>query len=713
MKSRITAASIAILIIVVLAFGTMMFVKDSEDDLERQALAFERLRALSEELESTGVELVLLSGHIADGLNAWKQRIRELDADLQRIRADIEPGDRLYERVSQLGQLWDRRQAELSHYRQALESLDEHFPELVDNASGLLIVDFPQSASRETSAAMAAELADFAGAVVRIREASARFDQHTAALATEIAERSDRFVTIADSIVPFILIIVVAGTALILIRINRLHRAILRDNSARRRAEQSARRSERDLLTTLQSIGDAVFVIDNEGKIQRMNRAAEELTGWSAADAIGRPIGEILVVETPRPETEEPIPIVAHLAAAPANETGPDLTIRRRDGATRFLNGSASPMRADGDTASGIVLALRDVTERHILEERLRQTQKLESIGQLAGGIAHDFNNLLQVVLGNTAILAASADLDDEQKDIVREIREAGSRAAELTDQLLAFSRKQALSIRSEDLAPLVERSLRMIRRLCPPNVEIRFDPRGQQIHVLADGSHLEQALINLVLNARDAMPDGGRITIDISEVEIFVDREGEGGEKKGRFGCIRVSDTGIGMSEEVLKRAYEPFFTTKDVGEGSGLGLSMVHGIVQQHGGFMQIDSEPGRGTSVSVHIPIDPNAATDSPADGEAEEAPAGGTIGKRTILVAEDDPSVRNLMIRLLRKAGHEVLVATDGTEACDLVDLQPARIDLLLTDIVMPDIDGVAVAHYLRSKLPGVPVIFCTG
>lgn len=712
-RRRITAASLGILALVIIAFGMMLAVNKTEDQLAVQADRFERLRSLSHQLETAGYELVSLSTNLDEMLDDWSDRVDMIDGEVEDLSASTEGHDNLQIHIQQLESLWDVRHALLLKYEEAVAALIREFPQLADNNPGLLGLYQSSLHGSGTPGGQTADLHFVASNLDRLDLASSDFDEKVGKILETIEERSDRFESISGFIIAFIIVAVVAGTAVILIRINRMHRSVVADNTARRDAERAARRSERDLLITLQSIGDAVFVINHKGRITRMNLAAERLVGWTSQEAVGKPADVVLRLGGLDQDTGTRKSLSEVLAHAPVTEAGPDLRLRRKDGTTRRINGSSAPMRSATGRASGAVLALRDVTERHRLEERLRQTQKLESIGQLAGGVAHDFNNLLQVVLGNVAMLSTSENLDQEDHEVVREIKHAGRRASELTDQLLAFSRRQTLAVKSEDLAALVERSLRMVRRLCPPQIEIEFQNHDETLHVLADGNHLEQVLINLVLNARDAMPDGGRIRVTISEMEVATTAGSRtDGERPGRFGCLCVSDDGVGMSNEIQSRIFEPFFTTKEVGAGSGLGLSMVHGIVQQHGGFINVDSQEGKGTTIAVHVPID-STKPEELADPTAAVSVSHPIVKKRKILVAEDDPSVRSLIARLLRKAGHEMLLASNGVEACDLIDLEPNDIDLIMTDVVMPMVDGVRVAYHARNRYPAIPVVFCTG
>ena len=351
----------------------------------------------------------------------------------------------------------------------------------------------------------------------------------------------------------------------------------------------------------------------------------------------------------------------------------------------------------------------RDITERKRLEQQLRQTQKLEAIGMLAGGIAHDFNNLLVAILGNAELLALEAQGRPELQELVVEIRRAAERAADLTHQLLTFSREQVVQRRNIDLNAILLGLDKLLGRLIGEDVELVTRPWRSELVIHADPGQMEQVVVNLVTNARDAMPDGGTLTL--ATREVVLDQAGStvaGVPAPGIYAELTVTDTGSGMSAEVAKRAFEPFFTTKDVGRGTGLGLSTVYGILKQSNGTVTLQSKLGRGTTVRVLLPVVPGAALVLEAARTPGPTAAGGA---ETILVVEDEPAVADLVARVLEQNGYRVLLATNGREALEQIEHHRQRIDLVFTDAVMPQMGGVELAAHLR-ELGAAPRVLMT-
>ncbi len=363
---------------------------------------------------------------------------------------------------------------------------------------------------------------------------------------------------------------------------------------------------------------------------------------------------------------------------------------------------------ADG-TLRGLEGFITDITNYKQLVAQTLQTSKLEAIGQLAGGIAHDFNNLLQVINGYAALLADDLAAGRPDPAHLDEIRKAGDRAEKLVRQLLAFSRRQILQPREVDLNELGDGLFAMIKRMLGEHIEFSFSKDPGLGRVNADPAQLEQVLMNLVLNARDAMPGGGRLAVATSDLVLTQeDCRQLSGARPGRHARIMVSDTGEGMDASVLAQVFEPFFTTKEVGKGTGLGLPMVYGIVQQHGGAIGVASEPGRGTTFSVYLPVVDGIGADTAGSVRRDPLAAGGTI-----LVAEDDEAVRRLTRRMLEKAGYTVLVATSGDEAVAVAREHPGVLDLVVLDLVMPGSSGHTTLDILRGLVPDLPILFCTG
>jgi signal transduction histidine kinase len=340
-------------------------------------------------------------------------------------------------------------------------------------------------------------------------------------------------------------------------------------------------------------------------------------------------------------------------------------------------------------------------------EQQLRQAQKMEAVGQLAGGIAHDFNNLLSVVLGTCELMRLQLAEGSVLREDVEEIRQAGERAAALTRQLLAFGRKQVLDVRVIDLNEVVLGTQRMMARIIGSHIELetRLSAR-EPVH--ADAAHLEQVLVNLVVNARDAMPARGRLTIETADVALDEDEALALGAPPGAYVELRVSDTGAGMPPEVQARVFEPFFTTKERGKGTGLGLAIVYGIVKQHGGMIHVYSEVAHGTTFKIYLPIVERIAT---TVGRKVEGPLRG--GHETVLLAEDHDMVRQVARTILEHAGYRVLIARDGKEAIDIYDRQAAEIQLVLLDAVMPVVSGHAVFEHITARQPELPILVASG
>jgi CheY-like chemotaxis protein/two-component sensor histidine kinase len=342
---------------------------------------------------------------------------------------------------------------------------------------------------------------------------------------------------------------------------------------------------------------------------------------------------------------------------------------------------------------------LRDVSEEQLLQERLAQAQKMESVGRLAGGVAHDFNNIMQVILGHSDFALARVDDDSETRNHLREIRAAANRAAALTSRLLAFSRQEVIHARTLDLNELTSETLNMLRRIIPENIEISFSPSPDGLRVDADQGQLEQVIMNLLINARDSMPRGGRLTVSTASE---VDSEGD------RLARLVVSDTGCGMDEATRQKVFEPFFSTKERGRGTGLGLSIVFGIVHQHGGAIDVESNIGVGTTFTVTLPV--ALAVQPEESGIADEQPEG---GMETILLAEDEPAVREVISGCLEGAGYVVFTASDGLEAVEVFQARLGDIDLALLDAVMPRMDGIEALEKMRALRPSLRALFSTG
>jgi PAS domain S-box-containing protein len=447
----------------------------------------------------------------------------------------------------------------------------------------------------------------------------------------------------------------------------------------------------------IENVQDPIFGMDAEFRITLWNPAAERLYGWTAAEAVGRVAPELLHTRVIGSDARS---LPDYLRAGGVFEG--ELIHHHRDGAPIRVEARTRPLTDEEGRVRGWVESIRDVTRERALDEQLRQAQKMEAIGQLTGGIAHDFNNLLTIILANTALLR---DLHGPGEDYLHDIQGAARRGGELVRKLLAFGRRERLDLVPLRLDHVAEDFLVPLRRLLPDRVRLRLAPVADLPTVRADRGAVEQILLNLVTNARDAMPEGGDVEVGF-EVE-----QPDPGEPAGAAGCVvlTVRDGGVGMDEQTAARVFEPFFTTKPTGRGSGLGMAMVYGLVRQHGGEVELDSAPGRGTTVRVWFPATGDPPAEAPALPAASSPPGQG----ETILLAEDEAPLRRAAARILEGLGYRVLAASDGVEALELFDAHGAEVALVVSDVAMPRLNGPDLLDALRSRGARVPVLFATG
>ncbi len=462
--------------------------------------------------------------------------------------------------------------------------------------------------------------------------------------------------------------------------------------------EQRRDQADRDRFFSLSL--DMLIVVNRHWQIRRINPAFGEALGLELTELVGRTFLE-LVHPDDRARTQETFASV--LGGA-----------RIVDFENRYVRGdggySVLSWRATVDPVTKDVYAVaRDITAQRAIEAQLRQAQKMEAIGQLAGGVAHDFNNLLSAILGNTELAKASVPQGSTVAEPLAEIEAAASRAANLTNQLLAFSRRQPFRPVAVDLNALVNDLMKMLRRLLPENITIDLLPGRDLATVHADPTQLEQVVVNLCVNARDAMERGGRLTIGTENASIDDRlREALPWAKPGRCVLLSVTDTGAGMTPEVRERAFEPFFTTKGAQHGTGLGLSTVYGIVQQHGGIVQVSSETGRGTTFKVFLP---SGSGVTPSAHENVDRPSPG--GSETILLAEDEEGVRKIVVHMLQRAGYRAIAASNGREAIRLLAETEETVRLVLLDVVMPDLGGPETWEQMRDLRRDLRVLFMSG
>jgi two-component system, cell cycle sensor histidine kinase and response regulator CckA len=391
---------------------------------------------------------------------------------------------------------------------------------------------------------------------------------------------------------------------------------------------------------------------------------------------------------------------------------GHEVIIERPDGERRTALAHANPIHDESGKLIGAVNVLVDITERKRAQEALAQAQRMEAVGRLAGGIAHDLNNMLVVILGYADFAARRLDRLDAGLDDLEQIKKAASRSAALTAQLLAFARRDLIRPRRVDLSTLISGSEQMLRALLGDNIELELKLADDPGSVLADAARIEQVVINLVLNARDAMPQGGRLALETSRVTIdpnYLKTHPGIRIEPGDYILLAVSDTGHGMDRATLERAFEPFFTTKPVGQGTGLGLAMVYGAVKQAGGLVWAYSEPGLGAVVKVYLPVVPGSETREFGNGIRRSRRASG----ETVLLVEDEPQVRELAARALQEAGYRCLTASSGAEALELLRDHAGPIDLVFSDAVMPGMSGRELAERVGLLRPDLNLLFSSG
>jgi len=479
----------------------------------------------------------------------------------------------------------------------------------------------------------------------------------------------------------------------------------IRDITHERQAEQALRDSEEKFAKAFHAAPDAISITTvGDGRFIEVNEGFTRIVGWTREEAVGRTSLElgIWVHEAERAG------IVAQLRAGARVHEAP---VSQRDKAGRLHRClfTAEPIDIAGEPC--LLAVVRDVTERQRLEDQLRHAQKMESVGQLAGGVAHDFNNLLTVIQGHASFLLQGAALEAPARDSLRQIQESAALAAQLTRQLLVFSRRQAIQPGRLALPGAVARMMQLLERVLGENLVLEVALPPGLPDVQADAGMVEQVLLNLVVNARDAMPLGGRIVIAARELTAgpdYVRRVPQA--RPGRFVGLGVRDHGEGIAPEVLPRIFDPFFTTKKEGKGTGLGLATVYSITEQHGGWIEVDSQPGRGSEFTVWFPV-ATAVTRPPLP---EPAPPAEVHGTETILVVEDKDAVRMVLQAVLERFGYQVVLAQDGPDALARWAEHRERIALLFTDVMMPGgLTGKDLADRLRADRPDLKVVFCSG
>jgi PAS domain S-box-containing protein len=475
---------------------------------------------------------------------------------------------------------------------------------------------------------------------------------------------------------------------------------MFKDTTERNLAEEQLLKLSQAVLQSPVSI----VITDASGCIEFVNPKFTQTSGYLASEVIGQNPRMMKAGKTP---TEVYRSLWGTISSGRV-WTG-ELYNRQKSGETYWEHATISPIRNSAGVISHYMAFMESMTERKRLEEQLRQAQKMEAIGQLAGGVAHDFNNILTVIMGFGQLMQYSLAAEDPKRAHIDQILDAADRATHLTKSLLAFSRKQVMLLQQVELNDLTRRHTKFLVRIIGEDVTLKTVFTKEPLTVLADSGQIEQVLMNLATNARDAMPGGGELCITTETTELdedFYQLHGYGAP--GRYALIRVSDTGAGMDTETRDKIFEPFFTTKEPGRGTGLGLSIVYGIVKQHGGYITIDSQRGLGTIFGIYLPL-----VDKQSEAVSKEAkfvPEGGT---ETILVVEDDPAVRLLVQSVLKRFGYTVILAESGAEAIEIFESNWQQIDLALLDVIMPKMNGTQVCEKLRQRSSSLKVLFLSG
>ena len=472
------------------------------------------------------------------------------------------------------------------------------------------------------------------------------------------------------------------------------------NEDTRKQAEAELNR----LMTAIEQTPESVVITDTEGRILYVNPVFERVTGYSRAEAIGQ---NPRLLKSNRQESAFYRQLWAKISAG---EVWRGRFINKKKDGTLFTEDAViAPVRDEKGAVTNYIAIKRDISHELELEVQYRQTQKIDSIGRLAGGVAHDFNNILAVICGHTDLALAQLSPDAPLRSNLECIQESAERAANLTRQLLAFARRQVIEPRRINLNELIVNLNKMLRRLIGEDIKLVTQTAPDLGQIKADPGQIEQVLLNLVVNARDAMPEGGTLTIRTDNVTLDEDYARRHLVTPGDYVMVSVSDTGVGMTDEVKQHIFEPFFTTKEQGKGTGLGLATCFGIIQQSNGHIHSESQVDKGTQFKIYLPR-VSGVEDSVS---SREAPVSLPQGTETILLAEDETSLRQLMARVLRTQGYTVLEAADGHEALTLAQANGAKIQLLLTDVIMPGLSGKTLAEWLGQVNPAVRVLFISG
>ncbi len=473
-------------------------------------------------------------------------------------------------------------------------------------------------------------------------------------------------------------------------------------------ANREKEREKENLRVTLDSIGDAVIALDVNGNITRMNPVAAKLTGWKLEEAMGLKLHEIFVITDSGTSEKIEFPLHRIIDKKEVIHLTDNIVLKNKSGEVFYIEDSAAPIFGSKGLCIGVIIVFKDITEKHMMKEMLLQKQKMEAMGNLAGGVAHDFNNMITGIFGFTDLLLAHGP-DEKCRRYIDMIVKIAGNAASLTEDLLTFARKSELNFSTHSLKEIMKISVELIRHSTDRSIEIIENYTAGDVVLSCDISKVENAVLNLGLNARDAMPDGGTITIEagVSALDEAFSRMCSFDIVPGYFARISVRDTGIGMSSDTQNKIFDPFFTTKDPGKGTGLGLAAVYGTVKEHHGVVTVHSEVGKGTVFNIYLPFNKNSEL---MDSEKKETVE---MGYGRVLICDDDEMVRTIGYEILSEIGYEVVLAEGGQECIEIFRENYENIDLVILDMVMGGMDGSECFREMKKIDPDVRILVCSG
>ena len=475
--------------------------------------------------------------------------------------------------------------------------------------------------------------------------------------------------------------------------------------------EQKVRENERRFYTTLKSIGDAVITTDIKGGITFMNSVAEELTGWKQNEAVGKSVETTFNIINAKTGLSSQNPVTTVLQKGFVFKLSDNSILVSREGRETFIDDSAAPIKDEKDKIRGVVLVFRDITERRKLEEHLRQSQKMEAVGALAGGVAHDFNNIMTVIQVSADLAMVGVEKSDPIFQSLVEIQESAERASDLTHQLLFFSRKQPIEFKLINVNQTIDGLLNMLKRLIDENIVVTTLLEPALWPIRADQRAIEQAIINIIINAKDAMPQGGEVILKTKNVILSrEDCESMSGAQPGEYVCISIIDNGFGMDKLTVSHIFEPFFSTKEPGKGTGLGLSVVYGIVKRHNGWIDVQSEPNQGTEFYIYFPTIHEELFEKTIEKDSLRSLQGN--GER-ILFIEDEDNILEYVNKALTRCGYRVFTAGNSREALDVFKKEEGNFHLVFSDVVLPDDSGVNLMNKLLTYKPNLHILLSSG